>query len=100
MHNDATDRAELASGTDRVSALLLRVVAHPRLPLRLALIALLLSSSSLLMGFYLDDFVGRYIYSQLDGARKLYELYAGGYGLANGNPVDNHWQIEAGWAPW
>jgi hypothetical protein len=30
----------------------------------------------------------------------LFELYAGGYGLANGDPADTHWQIEQGWAPW
>ena len=25
---------------------------------------------------------------------------AGGYGLAIGDPAENHWQMEAGWAPW
>jgi hypothetical protein len=100
MQSDASEPTRLPEGADRVSKWLLRMVARPRLAARLALIAVLLSSSSLLMGFYLDDFVGRYIYSQLDGARRLYDLYAGGYGLANGNPADNHWQIEAGWAPW
>jgi hypothetical protein len=48
----------------------------------------------------LDDFVGRYIYSDLPDAARLFELYAGGYGLANGAPADTHWQIEHGWAPW
>ena len=24
----------------------------------------------------------------------------GGYGIANGNPEDTHWQIEQGYAPW
>ena len=67
---------------------------------RLAACAVLLSASSLGLGFYLDDFVGRYIYSDLPGAKRLFALYAGGYGLANGNPADTHWQIEAGWAPW
>jgi hypothetical protein len=49
---------------------------------------------------YLDDYVGRYVYSDLPGAAHLFELYGGGYALANGNPADTHWQIEEGWAPW
>jgi hypothetical protein len=71
-----------------------------KLGLWLAACAMLLSASSLGLGFYLDDYVGRYIYSDLPGAKHLFGLYAGGYGLANGNPADTHWQIEAGWAPW
>ena len=80
--------------------LLARFLLQERLGLWLALIATVLSASCLGLGFYLDDFVGRYIYSDLPGAARLYELYAGGYGLANGNPADTHWQIENGWAPW
>lgn len=79
---------------------LVRFLLKPSLSLWLALIAIVLSSSCLGLGFYLDDFVGRYIYSDLPGAAHLFELYAGGYGLANGNPTDTHWQIEHGWAPW
>lgn len=79
---------------------LVRLLLHPRLPWWLALTALALSSSCLWFGFYLDDYVGRYIYSDLPGADRLFELYEGGYGLANGVPADNHWQIEEGWAPW
>ena len=79
---------------------LLRFVSRPRLPLWLAGIAMLLSASCLFFGFYLDDHVGRYIYSDLPGADRLFELYAGGYGLTNGKPADTHWQIEHGWAPW
>jgi hypothetical protein len=71
-----------------------------RLGLWLAAAAMLLSASCLWLGFYLDDYVGRYIYSDLPGAKRLFALYAGGYGLTNGNPADTHWQIEAGWAPW
>ncbi|HET8937172.1 MAG TPA: hypothetical protein VFN67_27210 [Polyangiales bacterium] len=80
--------------------LLTRFLSQKRLGAWLAAIAVLLSSSCLALGFYLDDFVGRYIYSDLPDAAKLFELYAGGYGLANGNPADTHWQIEQGWAPW
>lgn len=79
---------------------LLRVLARRRLGAWLASCAVVLSSSSLFMGFFLDDHVGRYIYSDLPGAKHLFDLYAGGYGLANGNPSDTHWQIEHGWAPW
>jgi hypothetical protein len=71
-----------------------------RLGFWLAGCAMVLSASCLWLGFYLDDYVGRYIYSDLEGAKRLFDLYAGGYGLANGNPADTHWQIEAGWAPW
>lgn len=73
---------------------------QPRLGVKLAFVAMLLSSSCLFTGFYLDDFIGRYIYSNLPGAAKLYDQLAGGYGIATGNPQDNLWQIEEGWAPW
>lgn len=93
----APAEAELPSQFDRI---LVRVLKQPRLHAWLALCAVALSSSCLFFGFFLDDHVGRYIYSDLPGARRLFELYAGGYGLADGIPANNHWQIEAGWAPW
>ena len=73
---------------------------RPRLALKLALIAVALSSPALLLGFYLDDYIGRYIYSDLEGAARLFRNYSGGYGLAIGDPGENQWQREAGWAPW
>jgi len=76
------------------------LLARPRLDCWLAACALILSSPALFIGFFLDDYVGRYIYSELPGAAQLFELYAGGYGLADGDPTHNHWQIEQGWAPW
>ena len=75
-------------------------LSHPHLGRRLALIAFLLSSPALCLDFYLDDYIGRYIYSDLEGAARLYHNYSGGYGLALGDPAENHWQMEAGWAPW
>ncbi len=81
-------------------AKLVALLQRPRLPRALALVALLLSSPCLFLGFYIDDFVARYIYSSLPGAKRLFDIYMGGYGLADGNPAHNHWQIEAGYAPW
>jgi hypothetical protein len=75
-------------------------VQRPTLTRWLGVLALLLATPSLFIGFYLDDYIGRYIYSNLPGAQRLFDLYGRGYGLANGNLVDNHWQIEAGHAPW
>jgi hypothetical protein len=85
---------------NKLDRLLVRFLMRERLGLWLAAVALVLSASCLGLGFYLDDFVGRYIYSDLPDAARLFDLYAGGYGLANGNPADTHWQIEHGWAPW
>ena len=79
---------------------LARFLAQPRLALTLALIAIGLSSTALLLDFYLDDYIGRYIYSELEGATRLFDNYSGGFGLAVGDPVENRWQMEAGWAPW
>jgi hypothetical protein len=84
----------------RVWTRVLQWFEHPKLGLRLAFIAMLLSSSCLFTGFYLDDYIGRYVYSELPGAKELYDQLAGGYGVATGKPEDNHWQIEEGWAPW
>ncbi len=89
-----------APAAPRGEAAFMRMLERPKLALWLAALTTLLSSPCLFTGWYLDDEVARYIYSNLPGARRLYELYMGGYGLANGKPADNHWQIEAGWAPW
>ncbi|HEX2675521.1 MAG TPA: hypothetical protein VHM19_02745, partial [Polyangiales bacterium] len=70
------------------------------LGVRLALLAMLLSLPGAFMGFQLDDHVGRYVFSELPGAKHLYQLYGGGYALANGDAGDNHWQVESGYAPW
>jgi hypothetical protein len=84
----------------KLEAAFIRLLERERLGLWLALCAIALSSSCLFIGFYLDDIVGRYIYSDLPGARELFRQYMGGYGLATGVPADNHWQVEAGYAPW
>lgn len=85
---------------ERVVTRVLRWFEQPKLAVQLAIAAMLLSASCLFTGFYLDDYIGRYIYSDLPGAKKLYDQLAGGYGVATGNPADNLWQIEQGWAPW
>jgi hypothetical protein len=85
----------------RLEVLLLRLFEHPRLPLILVAIALALASPALLLGFYIDDWVGLFIYNDaLEGARELFRIYNGGYGIANGDPADTHFQIEQGYAPW
>jgi hypothetical protein len=81
-------------------AAVIRALGTPRLAARLALVAVALASPCLLLGYYADDWVARYLYSDLPGAQKLYDVYGGGYGIANGVPADTHWQIEQGWAPW
>jgi hypothetical protein len=75
-------------------------LTHPRLGVRLALLAMLLSSSALFIGFYLDDQTARYIYSERTDAERLFRNHSGGYGFALGDPTENHWLIEQGWAPW
>jgi hypothetical protein len=75
-------------------------LTHPRLGVRLALIAMLLSSSALFIGFYLDDQTARYIYSERGGAERLFRSHSGGYGFALGDPVENKWMMEQGWGPW
>ncbi|HEX4477397.1 MAG TPA: hypothetical protein VH142_20040, partial [Polyangiaceae bacterium] len=93
---DGDSRAERSRG----EAALIRLVMRPRLALILAVVGMCLASPSLFTGFHLDDYVGRYVYSNLEGARELDRIYVGGYGLANGNAADAHWQIEQGYAPW
>lgn len=89
------------STVERIDAALVRFLVRPRLHFWLAGIAVLLSSPALFLGYYLDDYIARYIYDpDLPGAQKLFQIVSGGYGIANGNPADTLWQIEAGWAPW
>jgi hypothetical protein len=78
-----------------------RVLEHPRLaPIAVGL-ALLLCAPCLWLGFSLDDYIGRYIYSGVDAvADRLFWIRSGGYGVANGVPADTAWQIERGFAPW
>jgi hypothetical protein len=99
--NEAPDRAPPSDGKKaRRAAAFFEFLERPRLGLWLAGLAALLAAPCLFIGFYLDDFVGRYIYSDLPGAKNLFRIYVGGYGVANGNLADNRWQIENGNAPW
>ncbi|MET0342996.1 MAG: hypothetical protein ABW252_18460 [Polyangiales bacterium] len=87
--------------TTRAWDRLARTLSHPRLGLALVAISIVLSSSALFLDFYLDDFIGRYIYSaDMEGATRLFDNYSGGFGLAIGDVAENRWQMEAGWAPW
>jgi hypothetical protein len=88
------------SPRSRWEALFVRFCEHPRLVPRLMVGALLLTLPSLFIGFFMDDFVGRYVYSDLPGARDLFRILSGGFGVANGVPADTSWQIEHGHAPW
>lgn len=77
-----------------------RALEHPRLGWYLAAIGIVFTLPTLFLGFHLDDFVGRYIYSDLPDARKLYDIMSAGFGVTDGNPEHNHWLIEQGYAPW
>ncbi|MBN1653724.1 MAG: hypothetical protein JXA30_08110 [Deltaproteobacteria bacterium] len=74
---------------------------HPRLPYRLALVSILLTAPSLWVGFHLDDNVGRFLLAGVADptAKQLLEAYGSPYGIANGKPASNLWQIEHGFAP-
>lgn len=78
-----------------------KFLEHPRLPYRLALVAILLTAPSLWVGFHLDDQVGRFLLSDPPdpSAVKLLKTYGSPYGIANGDPSSIHWQIENGFAP-
>jgi hypothetical protein len=77
-----------------------RLLSHPRLGLGLGAAAVALSAPCLALGFFLDEYTARFIYSDLPGARQMYHSYSGGYGIATGDPADTLQQVEQGWAPW
>lgn len=79
---------------------LVRVLSLPQLPLLTVVVGVGLALPSLFIGFHLDDLIGRFIFSDLPGAERLYSIYGGGYGAANGNPSDATWMMEEGYAPW
>jgi hypothetical protein len=79
---------------------LTRFLERPRLGLWIVVLGVVLVLPSAFIGFQLDDLIGRFIFSDLPGAHRLFEIYAGGYGTANGNPADAAWMIEQGYAPW
>ena len=68
--------------------------------MQLALIATLLTLPTLALGFHLDDHVHRFLFSGLPGSAELLRAYESPFGIANGEPAINHWQIEAGYAPY
>jgi hypothetical protein len=94
------DRNAPSPATSGAELRLIRMLQSRRLAFGLVGISVLLSSACLLLGFYLDDSIARYIYSDLPGARKLYHIVSGGYGIARGPASDTHFLIEEGWAPW
>lgn len=75
-------------------------LSRPHWAWYLASLAIVLSSSALLLDLYLDDHVARYVYSDRDGAARLFMNHSGGFGFSLGDPVENHWLMEMGWAPW
>lgn len=92
----ATTGAQHGARTGRLAAWLV----HPRFGVRLALLASLLVSPSLFLGFHLDDHVHRYLFSGRPGNDDLWRAYESPFGIANGEPEVNLWQIEQGYAPW
>lgn len=75
-------------------------LVHPRFVVRIAVLAALWVAPSLLIGFHLDDHVHRYLFSGLPGSDALWRAYQSPFGIANGEPSVNRWQIEHGYAPW
>jgi len=79
---------------------LLWLLLHPRLPVLLAASSTLVLAPTLALGFHLDDYVHRYLFSGLPGSEALLHAYQSPFGIANGDPASNQFQIEAGYAPW
>ena len=73
-----------------------RLLSHPRLGLGLGAAAVALSAPCLALGFFLDEYTARFIYSDLPGARQMYHSYSGGYGIATGDPGRSLQQVEQG----
>jgi len=80
--------------------LLVRFLGRPRLAVWIVALGVGLTLPGVFIGFQLDDHIGRFIYSELPGADRLYRIYAGGYGIANGDPAEAAWMMEEGYAPW
>lgn len=99
MSTSTADTSRADQPTNREQGFI-RLLSRPDLARWLVVAAVCLAAPSLFTGFHLDDQVGRYIYSDLPGAHRLFEVYEGGYGIADGNPATTHWQIEEGFAPW
>jgi hypothetical protein len=83
-----------------LAARFLAALLHPRLALRLALVAFALALPSAAIGFHLDDHVHRYMLSSRPGGAELLRVYESPFGIANGERADNLWQMERGYAPW
>ena len=91
---------EPAPAAEVVPARFAALLSGRRLPLWLALVAAVLVSPSLFIGFHLDDHLHRYMYSGAVGGQRLLQAYGSPFGIANGDPAAMRWQIEQGYAPW
>ncbi len=93
------DRTTMSLSQEARASRLRDYLEHPRLAIALALLATLLCSPSLFIGFHLDDYAHRYLLSELPGGPELHAAYVSPFGIANGQPASIHWQIEEGYAP-
>jgi hypothetical protein len=75
-------------------------LASPRLSRFVALCGVLLTAPSLFIGFHLDDDVHRYLLGDYPGSAALLRAYESPFGIANGEPAVNRWQVDHGYAPW
>ena len=99
MSSDGASPAE-RSGRRVFSPRLEALLVAPALPWLLGVLGVVLTSPSLGIGFHLDDYLHRFVYSGSVAGRKLLEAYGSPFGIANGDPASNRWQIEQGYAPW
>jgi hypothetical protein len=84
----------------RLQHAVVALLLHSKLPWILAAISGVLLLPTLWLGFHLDDYVHRYLFSHLPGAADLRRAYQSPFGIANGDVADNRWQAEQGYAPW
>ncbi|MDD9968844.1 MAG: hypothetical protein OXR73_21565 [Myxococcales bacterium] len=77
-----------------------RLATGRKLPIWLAIVATLLVSPSLFIGFHLDDLAHRHMLSSRPGGSELLAAYESPFGIANGDAESIRWQITKGLCPW
>src|SRR5690349_21454951 len=83
-HGSSSDAAPLRERDRRI----VRFLERPSLRRWIVALGVGLTAPALFTGFHFDDHIGRFIYSELPGAARLFDIYSGGYGAASGKPDD------------
>lgn len=77
-----------------------RWLRGPRVPLKMAVLGLILGLPALWMGFFVDDYAHRLAFMDVPGIERLFRSPMQMFSFATGDPDTTRWAMEMGVYPW